>query len=145
MEIIRLALTKDGNETGNDLRGRFGDIKLTSGRILVSHEWGEALARCRVFTPHGEAATPSNALFIVESEPEKIRVTCVTGWLEFRPEGAPAGIRIPPGSVGRWPSPPPNVDKAEADPIAQEDLAYAIEAEQILRRLSAQKRNSRPR
>jgi hypothetical protein len=145
MEIIRLALTKDGNETGNDMRGRFGDINLISGRILVSHEWGEALARCRVFTPHGEAATPSNALFIVESQPEKTRVTCVSGWLDFRPSGSAAVTRIPPGSVGQWPLAGPNLAKAEADPVAQEDLQYAIEAEQILRRLSAQKHNSLPR
>jgi hypothetical protein len=145
MEIIRLALTKDGNETGNDMRGRFGDINLLNGRILVSHEWGEALARCRVFTPHGEAATPSNALFIIESEAEKTRVTCVSGWLEFRPSGAADVTRIPPGSVGQWPRAAPSVVKAEADPVAQEDLQYAIEAEQILRRLSAQKRNSLPR
>lgn len=144
MEIIRLAITKDGNETGDDMRARSAEIKLTKGRILISHSWGQARARLSLRTPDGEVTTPSNALFIVQREQQKTRVTCASGWVEFRPGGA-AATRIPPGSVGEWPSATSNVNNAEADPAAQEDLGRAIEAEQILRKLAAQKRNALPR
>jgi hypothetical protein len=145
LEIVRLALTKNGNETGNDMRSRFAEVKLGNGRILVSHVWGEALARFSVATLHGEVATPSNALFIVESNQQKTRVTCASGWVEFRPSGAATGTRIPPGSVGQWPSAAPNLSRGDADPVAQEDLQQSVELEQILRKFSAQKRNLLPR
>ena len=144
MEIIRLALTKDGNETGLDMRGRFADIKLSRGRIFVSHSWGEALARFSLATPEGEVTTPSNALFIVESGEQKTRVTCASGWVEFRPSSAATATRIPPGSVGEWPSGTSNITNAEADPRAQEDLQQALEVEQMLRGLTASKRNALP-
>jgi hypothetical protein len=145
MEIVRLALTKDGNETGNDIRSRFAEIKFGNGRLIASHVWGEALARFSVVTPHGEVATPSNALFVVESEPGKTRVTCASGWVEFQPTGTGAGIRVPPGSVGQWPSAASNLTQADADPVAQQDLQEAVETEQILRKLSAERRDVLPR
>lgn len=145
MEIIRLAVTKDGNETGNDMRGRFAQVRLGAGRLIVSHLWGEALARFGVVTPQGEATTPSNALFIVESGPAKTRIICASGWVEFQPAGAVEATRIPPGFIGQWPSAAPNITQAEADPTAQEDLHQAIETEQILRKLSAQRHNTLPR
>jgi ferric-dicitrate binding protein FerR (iron transport regulator) len=145
MEITRLALTKDGNETGNDMRGRFAEIKLSRGRIFVSHSWGEARARFSLATSEGEITTPSNALFIVQSEEQKTRVTCASGWVEFRPASSATATRIPPGSVGEWPSASSNLTKAETDPVAQEDLQQAVEVEQMLRGLVASKRNILPR
>jgi hypothetical protein len=145
MKIIRLETTKDGNETGADIQARVAEIELNKGRILVSHSWGEALARFRLVTPQGEATTPSNALFIVQAEQQKTRITCASGWLEFRPTGADNGTRVPPGSTGEWPSAGSNITPAETDPVAQEDLQQAIEVEQLLRKLAAQKRNSLPR
>ncbi len=145
LEIVRLSLVKDGNETGNSLRGRFADIKLRNGRIFVSHNWGEATARFSAITSEGMVVTPSNALFVVQSEPRKTRVTCASGWVEFLPAGAATAIRIPPGFVGEWPSPGPNISAAEADPRSQEELQRAIEIEERLRNLMAQRRNILPR
>jgi ferric-dicitrate binding protein FerR (iron transport regulator) len=145
VEIVRISLTKDGNETGSDMRGRFAEIKLIKGRIFVSHVWGEAPARFSVMTSNGEVVTPSNALFIVQFEQEKTRVTCVSGWVGFQPSGAATATRVPPGSVGEWPSAGANITGAEVDPRGQEDLQQAIEIEQKLRELMARKRNVLPR
>lgn len=145
MEIIRLALTKDGNETGGDMEGRFAETKLSNGRMIVSHSWGEARARFSLATSEGEVTTPSNALFVVQSEQRQTRVTCASGWVEFRPSSAANATRIPPGSVGQWSGTAPSLSKAEADPVAQEDLQQAIEVEQMLRGLAAPKRNALPR
>jgi hypothetical protein len=144
-EIIRLALTKDGNETGNDMRGRFAEIKLSRGRIFVSHSWGEALARFSLATPEGEVTTPANALFIVQSDEQKTRVTCASGWVEFRPSSAATATRVPPGSVGQWSSGTSSVTNADTDALAQEDLQQTVEVEQMLRGLLAPKHNALPR
>jgi hypothetical protein len=124
---------------------RTADMKLNSGRVIVSHSWGEALAHFGLATAGGEVTTPSNALFIVRSDGQETRLTCASGWVEFRPATSGTPIRIPPGLVGHWPSSGPDVRKAGEDPVAQEDLQQAIEAEQTLHALAAQKRNVLPR
>ena len=145
LEIVRLSITKDGNETGDDMRARSAETKLISGRLFVSNLWGEAQARLVVATGNGEVSTPSNTSFWVESTDGKTRVTCVSGWVEFRPSDSPASTRIPPGSIGQWPAKDANVTAADADPRGQEDLQQATELEQKLRELAGKKHNVLPR
>jgi hypothetical protein len=145
LEIIRFAITKDGNETGEDMRARLAETKLTKGRLFVSHVWGEAQARLVVSTDNGELSTPSNTNFWIEFADGKTRVTCVSGWVEFRSSGAPASTRVPPGSVGQWPSAGANITAADADPRGQEDLEKGVELDRKLRELANQKRNVVPR
>ena len=144
-EIGRLALTKDGNETGNDMLARFAEIKLNNGRIFASHVWGEARAHFNVGTDGGNVSTPSNTSFWVEFTNGKTRVTCANGWVEFRSADASESHRIPPGSTGQWPSANGNITAAETDPNGQDDLQKAIELEQRLRDLMSRKRNILPR
>jgi len=75
----------------------------------------------------------------------KTRVTCVSGWVEFRPSDSPASTRVPPGSIGQWPVKDANVTAADADPRGQEDLQQATELEQKLRELAGKKHNVLPR
>jgi hypothetical protein len=78
-------------------------------------------------------------------EKQKTRVTCASGWVEFRPLTEAKATRIPPGSVGQWPSGTSSITNADTDPVAQEDLQQAVEVEQMLRGLVAAKRNVLPR
>jgi hypothetical protein len=145
VEIMRLALTKDGNETGDDMQARLAEAKLITGRIFVSHVWGETRARLAISTDEGEVSTPSNAAFWIESGNGNTRVTCVNGWVEFRPSGATKSTRVPPGSTGQWPSADGNITAADADPRGQAALQQAAELEQKLRDLAARTRNVLPR
>ena len=144
-QIVRISLTKDGNETGSDVLARLAEIKLQSGRLLVSHVWGEARASLTVATNNGHVSTPSNALFWVDCAEGKTRVTCATGWVEFRPSDAADSTRIPPGSIGQWPAANANVTAAETDPRGQDDLLKATEIEKKLRDLASRTRNILPR
>jgi hypothetical protein len=144
VEIGRLALTKDGNETAGAIRERRAELKLKTGRVIVSHQWGQARAQMRISTPHGDAVTPSNALFCVEADAEKTRVTCATGWIEFQPRTGSA-VQIPPGSSGEWTSSESRIVAAETDPHSQENLQDALEAEEQLRAQMAQRSNLLPR
>lgn len=145
LEIVRLSVTKDGNETGDDMRARSAETKLISGRLFVSNVWGEAQARLVVSTGNGEVSTPSDTTFWVEFTDGETRVTCVSGWVEFRPSDSPASTRVPPGSIGQWSAKDAKVTAADADPRGEEELQQATELEQKLRELSDKKRNVLPR
>jgi FecR-like protein len=145
LEIMRLAITKDGNETGSSMQGRYADVKLMNGRMFASHDWGEAIAKFRVITPQGELFTTSSALFCVESDEKKTRVTCVSGSVEMRPRGGQAVTRIPPGFVGEWSASGSNLIAAESDTRGQEDLQEGLEVEEKLRGLISQNRYVLPK
>ena len=53
LEIIRLAITKDGNETGAAMQGRYAEVRLLKGRMFASQVWGDAMAKFSVMTSHG--------------------------------------------------------------------------------------------
>ena len=135
IEIVRIEVTKDGNETGNDMRARHAAVRLLAGRAFVSHVWGEASSGFTVVTPHGELVTNSNSLYCVESDEHKTRVTCVTGTVRFQPSDGSAAMAIRGGFLAEWPSPTPGVIAAETDARAQEDLQETLDAERNLRRL----------
>ncbi len=145
VEIVRIALTKDGNETGNDMRSRYVDLTLTGGRILASHEWGEATARFTVATAHGQLIVTSNALFWVESDAARTRITCASGSVGFQPKEASSAARIGSGFVAESSGTTVNVTPADADPLSQERVVEALQLEQQLRDLAARNRNLLPR
>jgi hypothetical protein len=145
LQIRRLALTKDGNETGASMQARYAEVNLISGRMFVSQVWGEAIARLTVITPQGELVTTSNALFCVESDEMKTRVTCVSGSIGFQARKGEEEILIPPGFVGEWSGSGATLVAAEADARGQVDLQEGLEVEEKLRILSRQKRLMLPR
>ena len=144
-EIVRLAVTKVGNETGAAMQGRYADAKLLRGRMFVSHVWGEALAKFSVTTSQGEVVTTSNALFWIESDEQKTRITCVSGSIGFQSFGAAGGTRIPPGFIGEWAGSDSSLVAAETDARGQDDLQEGLEIEEKLRGLSSQNRLVLPR
>jgi hypothetical protein len=145
LEIVRLAITKDGNETGAAMQGRYAEAKLLKGRMFVSQVWGEALAKFIVKTSQGELVTTSNALFDVEDDADKTRATCVSGSVGFQPRATQSVMRIPPGFVGQWSGTNSILVAAETDERAQESLIQGLEIEQKLRQLTSEKRFALPR
>lgn len=145
LEIRRLAITKDGNETGASMQARYAEVKLLTGRMFASQAWGEAIAKFTVITAQGELVTTSNALFCVESDEHKTRVTCVSGSIEFRGRDAQTSTPIPPGFVGEWSASSASLVAAESDARGQEDLQEGLEVEEKLRALSSQRRLVLPR
>lgn len=145
LEIIRLAITKDGNETGAAMQGRYANVRLLNGRMFASQVWGEAMAKFNVITSQGQLLTTSNSLFCIETDEHKTRVTCVSGSVGFRPRESEADTQIPPGFVGEWSGSRTSLATAETDARGQEDLQAGLEIEETLRALSGQNRFVLPR
>jgi hypothetical protein len=135
LEITRISVAKDGNETGDAMRGRYATVRLLAGRMFVSHSWGQANAAFTVTTARGNLFTGSNSLFCVEADENKTRVTCATGTVVFRPRDGGAETRVWPGFFGEWPSQKSSVVAAETDARGQEDLQATMAIEQRLKGL----------
>lgn len=145
LEILRLAITKDGNESGAAVLARQADVRMMRGRIFVSQSWGEAVAQFTLITPHGEITTTANSLFCVELEEDKARVTCVSGSLGWRRREGEATTRIAPGFVVELSEVASSKVAAEGDARGQETVQQSLEAEEKLRFLISQNRYALPR
>jgi len=144
IEIVRLALTKDGNETGPSMRGRFAEFKLLNGRIFVSHNWGDTTARFVAATRDGEVIATSNALFCIHSNETSTRVTCASGTIGFHPAKGGAVASIAPGFMGEWSGNAATVTAADLDTRGQKDAEEALPIEQTMRALSVRLSKSPP-
>lgn len=145
LDILRLAITKDGNETGAAMHGRSAEVRLSKGRMFASQLWGEARAKFSVTTSHGELITTSNALFCLEAGEQRTRLTCISGSVGFRMHGSDADTQVPPGFVHEWTGSGTSLLSAEIDARGQEDLQEGLEVDENLRALSARNRFTLPR
>jgi hypothetical protein len=145
VQILRLAITKDGNATGAAMQARYADVKMMRGRMFVSQSWGEAIAKFTVLTSHGELITTANSLFCVELDENKTRITCASGLVGWRRREADAITRIAPGFVVELSASDSSKVAAESDPRSQETLQEGLEIEEKLRFLISQKRYVLPR
>jgi hypothetical protein len=146
LEILSLALMKDGNETQDPMRDRFGHIKLWRGAIFLSHERRDtARAEFRITTSQGEAMTGATNLCKLEVGNHHARLTSVSGQILFQRRESNKAEQIPPGNVGEWNSGVATLVPAATDRLGQEDLREALEVEQKLRELMRQRRNTLPR
>jgi len=127
------------------MRARYVDLKLNSGRMLTSHRWGEATARFTVTTAHGESIVAADALFEVETDAARTRITCASGFAGFRPKAASSTTRIAAGFVATSSGATLDVTPADASADAQDTVVAALQLEQTLRDMAARHRNVLPR
>ena len=145
LEILSLTMMKDGNETADAMRDRFGHIKLWRGNIFLSHERsGTARAEFRITTSQGAAMTGSNALFKLDAGNHHARLTSVSGQILFQSRQSHKAEQIPAGNVGEWNSGVATLVPAATDRLGQEDLEQALEVEKKLRGLVRQIRQVLP-
>jgi hypothetical protein len=137
LEIARIAMTKDGNETGDAMRGRYARVKLLSGRLVASHNWGEANAEFSIATSQGDLVARSNCLFTLQSDEHAVRLTCASGRVDFRPGNGAAVVAVAPGFIAEWAANSSSLTPAESEARGQKDLEEALAIEQNLRVLSA--------
>ncbi|MEY2518655.1 MAG: hypothetical protein QOF24_414 [Verrucomicrobiota bacterium] len=137
LEIMRIAMTKDGNETGDSIRGRYAGVKLLSGRLVASHVWGEANADFTIETPNGGLVAKSNCLFSLQVDEHATRLTCASGTVGFAPRKGGAVVAIAPGFIGEWSANSTSLIPGESEARGQKDLEEALAIEQKLRALSA--------
>ena len=135
LEIEELRLTKDGNETRDEMSDRLVAIRLNQGIIDVLFQLRDksAAAQLSVATSRVTVKANPSCLFRIQAGELKTRVTCIRGEVY----SAKAGM-IPVGYFQEWPSTAAIAAQAN-DTRGQMDIAGVLKADRELRDLQSGK------
>jgi hypothetical protein len=144
IKIEELKITKDGNETGDAMRGRIARIRLNRGKITVLFSRSDKTAsQFAISAPQATITADSDCLFCVQSAGATTRLTCVRGKVYASPGAQPA-VAIGAGYFQKWPSARLETIAATEDPAAQIDVADSLEIGNHLGELQSGWQNQRP-
>ena len=144
IKIEQLSITKDGNETGFDMRDRNARILLSRGIIFILFSPSEASASQVVIKTGQLMINPdSDCLFCVRTNGTTTRVTCATGNINASADGHSAFI-ITAGYFQQWPAARIQPALASKDATAQIDITASLEAGGLLQAQASTLQNRRP-
>lgn len=145
LSIDTLRLTKDGNETDDDMGDRRVECTLKEGRLFALHRrLGTSTAKLRLKTNMGTVRANSNCLVSIHATSDQTRVICFFGTVDFDPADSRPQITIPAGSLGDVTSKTSSILLIAADAAAQNEISDAIAAETELLALAQRERNLLP-
>ena len=128
IKIEQLSITKDGNETGPDMRDRKARIVISRGKIFVLFSPSERSASQVVIKAGQLTIKPdSDCLFCVGTDGTTTRVTCAKGDINASAE-AHSPFTIAAGYFQQWPTERSQPGVATDDANAQIDITGALEA-----------------
>jgi FecR protein len=144
IKIDELSITKDGNQTGGDMRARAARIQLNRGKIIVFFTPSDKSASQFAITTGQLTIEPdSDCLFSVWTDGKTTRVTCTKGKVNA-PAGAQAPVTIVGGRFQQWPTTRKTSVPATEDASAQIDITESLEIEQRLEDEASAWQNRRP-
>ena len=144
IRIEQLSITKDGNDTGLDMRDRNARILLGRGKIFVLFSPSETSASQVVIKAGPLMITPdSDCLFCVGTDGTTTRVTCSKGIINASAE-APSPVTIAAGYFQQWPTTRTQPGLATDDATAQIDITASLEAGGRLQDEMSRLQNRRP-
>lgn len=146
-KLVTIALTKDGDETGDAIRQREVRLALSRGALVVSQEEEPemtAALRLAVETGQGVAQTNFDAVFRIEADEQRTRIICASGSLSFQPVGQAMVSTLKAGFVGEWSASSSDVKPSETERSAQTALSELLEKVPKLRARRDARRNEFP-
>lgn len=144
IKIEELKITKDGNETGDAMRGRIARIRLSRGKITVLFRRSDKSAsQFAISAPQATITADSDCLFCVQNDQAMTRLTCVRGKVYASHNAQPA-VAIGAGYFQKWPPARLETIAAAEDAAAQIDVVDSLEIGDQLRELQSGGQNRRP-
>jgi hypothetical protein len=144
LELNRLTLRKDGNETGDEVDARQIRCRLPTGLVYVSHQrpWGSA--ELTIVTPHGTFTANSDCLVRMQVNSQAVRITSARGTSGFQPGDGQPAVEVKAGFICEWPSSQPEPVVAANDAAGQQEIAELFAAEERLNALATARRSAPP-
>lgn len=136
IEITRLRLARDGDETIRPMTAREASLRLIRGTLVGSV--GQSQIRSRIFieTKAGYLTAFSLGTFKIEVDGNRTRIMSVRGKTTFAPAGGGAPVKINAGYFAEWPALASGPRAAaQADFTVQAEVARILRVEKRLFRL----------
>ncbi len=137
LRIEKLTVAKNGNRTQEAMQ-RDARLTLPRGAVTASVQFRSEGDWIGIATPNGTVSATSAALFFVDVDTARTRVTCARGTVHFQPsEGSPISLHA--RSFAEWPRPNEQVS-ADFDVRATEEIEKLFEVERKLLGLETARR-----
>lgn len=131
LRVDRLRLTKNGNRVQEAIRRDVG-LTLSRGEVTFCVLFETSVSPVTLATPGGELKVMTPALFRVETNDGRTRVTCARGTVRLEPaDGSPPVTLIGP-SFRDWPPPSSEPIPVEFDVAATAEIENLREVERKL-------------
>ena len=128
LKVEELRITKDGNETADDMRERRARIRVIRGKLIVLFIPSDRNASGFVITAPGVTVKPdSDCLFSVWTDGTATRITCAKEKVIASADGQPS-VTIAVGYFQRWPTGRNEPVVAASDASAQIDITESLQA-----------------
>lgn len=143
VEIERLRLSRDGDESIRPMIAREATIRLLRGALFATVGRAPTRSGLRIETLVGTVIAGSGRAFMTAAEGQKLRIVSARGIVAFAPlEGAPL-IKINPGYFAVLPGPSAAPQPAaESGAQAQKEVAETIKTERQLQQLERENQAS---
>jgi hypothetical protein len=142
IKIEELKLTKDGNDTSEEMLSRKVRFRLKRGTINVLFQcWNENISQLTVVTQTATIRAERDCLFQIQTSDSNTRLVCARGTVHASADGG-AIATIDEGSFKEWPSGRAGTISAVGDSRGQAELSETLEAERLLGELESQRENA---
>jgi FecR protein len=140
----RLTLTKDGNETDDDVEARGARCRIGNGKITIAYRGAEGVSEVIVLTPHGTMTAKFSCIVRLKVDDKKTRITCASGSVAFEPWDGHGSVVVEAGFVAELPANGAAIVPATATTEAQQEVTAALESERQLATLVLSRRATLP-
>lgn len=144
VEIVDLTVTKDGNETEDEMEGRSVRCRLASGIMTFAYRGAEGVSEFIAVTPHGTLVAKFNCVVRLAVDNQTTRITCASGMVSFQPSDGRPPVWVEAGFVTELPAHGSTVIPAAETAAGQQDVDSALEVERQLIRLAIARRATLP-
>lgn len=139
IRVDRLTLTKNGNRLEESMRRQIA-VSLQNGTLRGSVQFGLETSAVEIALPEGHVAVRSPALFAIELQHGKVRVTSARGTLQISRAGESGVVVLNGPAFREWPAPAGGQPPAAFDAEATEEIEKLRALERKLLGLESRRR-----
>ena len=145
LKIEELKLTKNGNDTSEEMLNRRVRFRLKRGTVNVLFRcWNENISQLTIVTKAATIRAEAGCLFQIQASDSRTRLVCARGKV-YASAGSGEATAIDEGHSQEWPSERSGAIAAAGDSRGEAELSETLEAERILSELESQRVPGLPR
>ena len=144
VEIDRLTLRKDGNETDDEMEARSARCRLATGTMTIAYQGAEGISEFIAITRHGTLTAKFSSVIHLAVDNELARITCASGMVSFEPSNGRPAVLVEAGFVAESTARGTTMVPAATTAEGQQAISNALVVEKQLAALAMSRRETLP-